>query len=207
MSSKKDKTINLAEVNQQEKNANERGYGLYKIKDSNKAPFGQIISDNIDVLRAHDYLTGSDKIFLFDVEPLIEMHSNGIVHRETSQFMSVSNIAAYLRKNVSRTSTTINRLINKGVLYELTNTQELKQFGRSVTQRPLFMNPEIIYKGNRNKINATLSRLVINLDPFERQKIYLPWKVWAHPNEEFGRLYRRKTYLKYKKGSNPMNRT
>lgn len=195
----KEKNINLAEVNKQEKAANERGYGLYKIKDTNKAPFGQLISDNIDTLNQHDYLSGGDKIFLFDVEPLVEMHSNGLVHRETGAFMTISDIARYLRKNVSRTSTTVNRLINKGILYELTNTQELKQFGRSVTQRPLFLNPEIIFKGNRNKINATLSRLAVNLDPFEKQRIYLSWKLWIRPNEESGRLYRRKSYLKYRK--------
>ncbi|MFD1363077.1 hypothetical protein [Lentibacillus salinarum] len=193
------KPVKLNEVNEQEKNANDMGYGLYKIKDTNKAPFGQIISDNIETLRQHDYLTGSDKILLFDIEPLIEMNSNILVNKETGGFMTISDIGKYLGKNVSHTSTVVNRLINKGILFEMTNTQEIKQFGRSITQRPIFMNPEIIYKGNRNEINASLARLTMNLDPFERQKIHMPWKVWMALNAQSGKLYRRKTYLKYKK--------
>lgn len=191
--------INVAEVNEQEKNANGKGYGLYKIKDTNKAPFGQIISGNIEELRKHDYLTGGDKAFLFDAEPLIEMNSNILVNKQTGSFMTISDIGKYLGKNVSHTSTVVNRLINKGILYEMTNTQEIKQFGRSITQRPIFMNPEIIYKGNRNDINASLARLTMNLDPFERQKIHMPWKVWMALNASSGKLYRRKTYVKYKK--------
>lgn len=199
------KPVNLAEVNEQEKNANERGYGLYKIKDVNKAPFGQTISDNIDILRQHNYLTGGEKIFLFDVNPLIEMNSNGLVNRNNGKFMTVSGIAKYMKKSVPGISTVVNQLIKKGVLYELTNTQELKLFGRVITQRPLFMNPEIIYKGNRNKVNATLSRLAMNLDPFERQKILLKWKIWIPPNGEYGKLYERKTYLKYQKNNHREN--
>jgi len=191
--------VNIHEVNKQEKVANSIGYGLYKIKDTNKAPFGQTISENIEMLRDHEYLTGADKAFLFDIEPLIEMHSNILVNKSTGEFMTVSDIARCLDKSVPHTSKIVNRLINKGVLFEMTNVQEIKQFGRSITKRPIFMNPEIMFKGNRNEINASLARLTMNLDPFEKQKIHLPWKVWMPLHAQSGKLYRRKTYVKYKK--------
>ena len=54
------------------------------------------------------------------------------------------------------------------------------------------MNPEIIYAGDRNRINATLSKLVIEFDKLERKKVLLMWKLWIKNGEEFGRLYHQK---------------
>ncbi|OZU89024.1 hypothetical protein CIL03_08380 [Virgibacillus indicus] len=89
--------------------------------------------------------------------------------------------------------------MKKGMLFEFADIQEIKEFKRNVTQRPLFMNPEIIYAGDRNRINATLARLVMEFDKLERQKVYLEWKLWLKNGSEFGKLYRRKTYLQLKK--------
>lgn len=192
--------VNLSEVTRKELIANEHGFALHKIKKVNKATFVQIIKENLDILIQKKYLTNAELGFVLSILPLIEMNSNGIVNDE-GQFLTVSEIARYLDRNVSNTSTMINKLIEKGIIYEFVDAYELRQFKRSVTQRPFFINPEIVYCGDRNKINATLSRLIITYDRLEKKKILLNWKLWIHSNEEYGKLYRRKTYLGYKKAT------
>lgn len=61
------------------------------------------------------------------------------------------------------------------------------------------MNPEIVYRGNRNQVNATLARLVTEFDLLEKKRVLLDWKLWLKPGEKYGRLYRRKRYLELKK--------
>ncbi len=102
--------------------------------------------------------------------PLVQFHSNAIINRETNEFMSVSEIARYLNRERSATSKTISQLLAKGMLFEFVNAQEIKAHKRNISQRPLFMNPEIIYAGDRNRINATLARLVMEFDILERKK-------------------------------------
>lgn len=191
--------INLAEMNRQEKIANERGYGLHKIKDVNKAGFVQLITENCRILKKHNYLSSSEKAFLFDIQPLIEMHSNGLVNEKTGRSLTITEIAKDMNKSVRQIRSIVNQLIDKGIIFENPKPRELKTFGRVVSERALYLNPEIIFRGNRNKINATLSRMTYDNDPFEPKKIYLEWKVWMQHNAAHGKLYKRETYLKYKK--------
>jgi hypothetical protein len=113
--------------------------------------------------------------------------------------MSVSEIGEYFGKSRSFTSEMINNLIGKGILYEFVNVDELKEFGRPVTERPLFVNPEIVLCGEKNRINPTLARLAMRYDKLEKKGILLEWKVWLHSGKEYGKLVKRKTYLKYLK--------
>lgn len=191
--------VDLAAVAMEEQKANEQGYALYKLKDKNKALFVQAIQENLDVLIRKEFLTNAELGFLFSLTPLVQLHSNGITDRGTGQFMTVSEIAKYLNRDRTGISSTIQNLLEKGILFELVDSQEIKEHKRSVTRRPLFMNPEIIYAGDRNRINATLSKLVIEFDKMERKKVLLTWKLWIKNGEEFGRLYNRKSYLEFKK--------
>ncbi|TMN20949.1 helix-turn-helix domain-containing protein [Lentibacillus cibarius] len=198
-SSSMQKAVDLSEVTQQETKANQQGYGLYKLKQKNKALFCQAIQENLDTVIQSKHLTNSELGLLLSLMPLVQFHSNAIINRETNEFMSISEIARYLNRERSATSKTISQLLAKGMLFEFVNAQEIKAHKRNVSQRPLFMNPEIIYAGDRNRINATLARLVMEFDILERKKVYLAWKLWLKNGHEFGRLYRRKTYLQLKR--------
>ncbi|MFS8580971.1 MAG: hypothetical protein LOD88_13225, partial [Novibacillus thermophilus] len=114
-------------------------------------------------------------------------------------FMSVSEIAECLNCTREHVSKIINKLIEKGIVYEFANTDEIREFGRPVTERPLFVNPEIVFCGERNRINPTLARLAMRYDKLEKKGVLLEWKVWLHSGKEYGKLVKRKTFLKYKK--------
>ena len=190
--------INLEEVEEQERKANEQGYGLYKIKPANKAGFLQIIKENTESLVKSKYLSSAEMGFLFSLSPLIEMHSNAITDGSGGA-LSVSDIAKYLDRDLSGTSRMVNGLLDKGILFEVNHSS--KKVSRTTTKRTLCVNPEIIYCGDRNKINATLCRIVIQQDVLERKKIHLDWKIWLKSGHENGALYKRKTYMQLKKQS------
>ena len=191
--------VNLELVNLEEKKANEQGFTIIKKKDSHSAGFVQTLKGNIRVLMEKKYLSFNELGFLIGMTDLYELHSNAIINPQTNRFMSVSEIGEYFGKSRSFTSEMINNLIGKGILYEFVNVDELKEFGRPVTERPLFVNPEIVLCGEKNRINPTLARLAMRYDKLEKKGILLEWKVWLHSGKEYGKLVKRKTYLKYLK--------
>lgn len=193
-----DINVDLNKVLEEEKKANAQGFALYKIKNHNKTGFVQILSNNLEVIIKKKYLTSAELMLLLSLTPFIEFQTNAIVD-EKGQIMSVSQIAASIKREKSGVSTTINKLIKKGIIFEVTNASEVKHFGRAISKRPLFINPELFYCGDRNRIDSDLSRMTIKFDRFEQQKILLPFKVWLNKNEEYGEFYSRQTYLKYKK--------
>jgi len=194
--------VDLGIVDEMEQRANDIGYGLYKKTNKNQASFTQTINDNWDILIRKGYLTSSELTFLISITALIEINVNAVADRETGQFMTVSEIADYLNRARPNTSKIIQSLIKKGILFEFVNVDEIKEFNRNVTSRSLFINPELIYAGDRNKIDGTLAMLVTKYDKLEKNKLLLDWKVWRKSGERFGRLYRRKTYLKMKRNKN-----
>lgn len=187
----------LSEINELEKKANSFGFGIYKINQRNKAVFTQTINDNLETLVTKKYLTNAESTFLFLLMPFVELHSNALVNRN-GQFMSVTELAASLNRERTRTSKTITQLLEKGMMFEFVNAQEIKKYKRNISQRPLFMNPEIIYRGDKNRINATLTKLVMEYDILESKGIKLKWKLFLKSGEEYGKLYTRNTYLKLK---------
>ncbi len=193
------KNIDLVEVAKQEQLANDQGFGIYKLKEKNKAYFVQTIQENLEMIILNGYLSNAELGFLFSLFPMVQLHSNAIVKRDTGQFMTVSEIAKFLNRNRSGISTNIQSLLEKGILLEIVDAQEIKEYQRNVSKRPLFMNPELVYAGDRNKINATLAKLVFEFDKLERKKIMLPWKLFLKNGEEHAKLYSRKTYLEFKK--------
>ncbi|KLU61456.1 hypothetical protein CEB3_c21350 [Peptococcaceae bacterium CEB3] len=191
--------INIDAINAEARKAAEQGFALYKMRKSSSVPFTQLIGDNMIALREKDYFTLGELGLLIDLMPYCEMHSNAIVNKHNGQFMTVTEIAKKLRRSLHNTSALINSLINKGAIYEFVSRAEIKKYGRPLSARPLFFNPEIVFAGNKNKINSTLCRLSMRHDPFEKSNIPLEHKVWLQRHEEFGKMYKRKTYLKLKK--------
>lgn len=185
----------LSTINDIERKANEHGFALYKINQKNKAVFTQSINDNLETLINSSYLTNAEYTLVFLLMPFVELHSNAIVN-PNGQFMSVSELAATLKRERTRLSKTIAQLLDKGIIFEFVNAQEIKKYKRTISRRPLFMNPEIIFRGDRNRVNATLTRLVMEYDLLEARGIKLDWKLFIKSGEEHGKLYKRSTYLK-----------
>jgi len=198
-------SIDIDGMNHQYNLAKDRGLMVIPLADKNRAQFAQMIAPNIRHLVKQKYLTTAEMAFLTSISGYIEMHSNAIISyedNERGQYLKITDISSLLNYSERQASRIINGLIEKGIIYEYVDSLMIKKYGRVVEERPLFLNPEIIFSGNRNKINATLCRLVMNADHLERSKkpsVKLPWKLWIESGCEFGRLYRRDTWLKKKK--------
>lgn len=205
----------LAVVNRQEQIAQSMTpkFTLVKVKGVNKAEFTQIITDNVRCLLDHRYLTRPEQAFIFSISYTVELHSNALVRhkvtdeglRSTGEFLTVSEIAEMMDITRQTASSIINSLVKKGVLYELADVEQIKAYGRVMSERALFVNPEILFAGDRNRINATLCRMVIGADRIERAHIRMPWKVWLKEGAEWGRLYKRDTYLRLKHAKGDSN--
>lgn len=195
--------VDLAIVNEQDEKAHKKGLRIVREKDINKADFTMTISDNMKYIfhlkspSNDSYLSTAQIALIYQLSWYVEMGSN-IITKEDGDYYSLSELCELFGYSRCHLSVLINGLISKGVLYEVVGRDLIKN-NRVIGRRALIINPEIIYRGDRNKINATLARIVINGDILEKQKIKLPWKVWMDIGANHGRLYRRSTYLDMKK--------
>lgn len=170
-----------------------------KSENSNKTPFVQVISENIEILVKHQYLTHSELGFLMALTPFITIQSNSLKSVETNEYLTVSEIARIVGKSRQNTSKTIQELIEKGIIYEIVSALEIKKHHRSVTTRPLYVNPEILYKGDKNQIDPMLCELINEYDYIEKNGIKLSWKVSFDGERKFGKIVSRKTFLEKKR--------
>lgn len=191
--------VNLDVVNREEAKANEQGYTIIKRKEHNRTPFSQNISENIEYLNEKKYLTGAENSFVFKLAPYLQVNTNALTDRKTGQFFSVSEIAKKLGISRTNASLTIDALLQKGILYEFVNVVELKLYGRTVTQRPFFMNPEIICCGDKSKLDAGIVDLMVHYNILEKKGVKLPIKAIRLPNAKYGKLISRKQYLEIRR--------
>lgn len=191
--------VNLEVVNAEAVKADEKGFMLIKKPDVNRTLFSQNISENIDYLNGKKYLTGAESSFVFRLAPYIQANTNAITDSKTGQFFSVSDIAKKLGVSRTSASLTIDALLQKGILYEFVNVTELKIHGRTVTQRPFFMNPEIICCGGKSRLDAGIVDLMVHYNILERRGIKLPTKAVRLPKARYGKLVSRKQYLEIRK--------
>jgi len=182
----------LEDVERVERRANERGFMLIRRRQKNNARFSQVISENFFCLTQHEYMTGAEKALLIDLLSLLELGTNAIVHPKHGRFCTVTEIAELLKRETRSVRRLISPMIEKGVIYELVDPSEIKEYGRVITERPLYVNPEIAYAGDRDKVNAVLARQVLQYDHIKRNKIDLPWKLEYEAHAEYARLVRRK---------------
>lgn len=208
---KKQEPPNIALVDEEERKANQTGHTIVKIRDRNRARFAQVISENVFYLINKGYIDFSELGFITALGTTLELHSNAVIKHvpnsdgsafiSTGEYFTISGLASAFKYSTRHTRRLVSQLIDKGIVYELVDTQSLKKYGRVIEERPLFANPELIFVGDRNRINATLARIILNADHLEASSMKLPWKLWIKSGSEYGQLYRRKTYLKYKKES------
>lgn len=155
--------------------ANARGMKLVpekKIK--NRAKFVQIIQQNIMHLQKEKYLTNAEKVFLLDISGSVGFLSNCIVDDISSKNsipMTQREIAKSIGRLESNISPLINSLIDKGIIARSETGLE----NNNVRSYALFINPNIMFSGDRDAINPTL-KAIFNKVPKELKS--LPIKLF-----------------------------
>ncbi|HDR7398127.1 helix-turn-helix domain-containing protein [Bacillus toyonensis] len=138
--------------------AKANSYGMKLVpekKVKNKAKFVQLLQLNWEYLRQKDYLTGEEKIFLLDIQAYIGLHSNAIVDDITKKYASpfnITQIGEVLGTSRTKVSRVINSLVKKGILAKAESGVE----GNNAKAYAIYVNPNIIYAGNRDDIQGAL---------------------------------------------------
>ena len=139
--------------------ANTRGMVLIperKIK--NRARFVQLNQANLLYLREIKYLTTAEKTFLIDIAPHVEIESNCIVEdcKKTNSIpLTQSDLANVLGKKKQNVNPIIKGLIDKGILARSESGLE----DNNVRAYALFVNPHIMFSGDRDNVNGTLKAM------------------------------------------------
>lgn len=191
LKAKKRDDIDLEAMNREERKANLRGFTTIRLNPKNKARFSPLINDNYWCLLQHEYLTGAEKALFMDLMVLTEIGTNALLHPVEDKFCNITEIAFFLKRDLRNTRRLIDQLIAKGLIYEFVDPSQIKTYGRVITERPLYLNPEISYAGDRNRINMVLARQVAQFDHLERKNILLPWKVTFSRHDAYARLEER----------------
>jgi len=116
-----------------------------------KVRFAQVMQENMKFLSKEEYLTLSEKGFLMDIIPYIAFHSNSIVFdvkAKTLVPMNISELAIELGRTRAKTSTLVNSLVKKGILAKAESGVE----GNNVKAYSLFVNPHIIFAGDKDNV-------------------------------------------------------
>lgn len=143
-------------ANKLQAKAGSRGMKLVPEKKvKNKAKFVQLLQLNWEYLRQKDYMTGEEKIFLLDIQAYIGLHSNAIVDDITKKYASplnITQIGEVLGTSRTKVSRVINSLVKKGILAKAESGVE----GNNVKAYAIYVNPNIIYAGNRDDVQGAL---------------------------------------------------
>lgn len=127
-----------------------------------KVKFVQFIQDNWTYALENDFLTTEEILFLVKVQRFMQFKSNCIVddiHSRSAVPMTQKQIAERLGTSSSTVSKIVNNLVDKGVIVKANGH---KPEGVKARTYALFINPNIIYSGERDKVEQTLQALFIN---------------------------------------------
>jgi hypothetical protein len=132
-------------------------FGIKKSPKS-KVKFVQINQPNLGYLMEKEYFKSEEMKFLFRVMPYIAFRSNCIVDDiNTKNAIPVTQVE--LAKKIGSSQPTVNRLvkqlIDKGIIAKAETGRE----GVSARSYALFLNPNIIYSGDRDDVNETLQMI------------------------------------------------
>lgn len=120
-----------------------------------KVRFVQILQENLNYLYEHDYLTSREKVFLFDIMRYVAFDSNGIVldiKAKNPVPANISEIAKMIKTERAHTSRIITSLVKKGLLFKGESGIE----GNNARASAIFVNPHIIYAGDKDNVNNAL---------------------------------------------------
>lgn len=113
------------------------------------------MQENLGFLYKQKYLTDREKIFLTEIVPYIAFSSNCIVldiRVKTPVPANISEIAKLIDAARQSTSTVINSLVRKGILFKGLSGIE----GNNAKAYAVFVNPHIIYAGDKDSVNEAL---------------------------------------------------
>lgn len=146
-------------VNELQAKASSKGMKLVperKIK--NKAKFVQIIQQNIQYLFEIDYLTNAEKVFLLDISMCVGFLSNCLVSDINSKEqipLTQRELAKKIGRYETKVSPLIRKLIDKGII----SRSESGIDNNNVRAYALFINPHIMFSGNKDDVNPTLKAM------------------------------------------------
>lgn len=130
-----------------------------------KVKFVQFIQDNWGYALENNFFTDEEMLFLLRIQRFLQFKSNCIVddiHSRSALPMNQKQIAAKLNTSSPKVSRIVNGLVEKGVIVKANGH---KPEGVKARTYSLFINPNIIYSGERDKVEQTLKVLFINSKP------------------------------------------
>lgn len=149
----------LKQANELQAKANSKGMKLVPERQiKNKARFAQMIQDNIDYLEEIDYLDNKEIVFLWKISRKIGFLSNCIVddiHKKSPIPLTQTDIALILKRTKNNVNPIIKSLVDKGIL----SVSEIGIEGNNVRANAYFINPNIIFAGNKDEVNPTLKAM------------------------------------------------
>lgn len=146
-------------ANELQAKASSRGMKLVpERKVKSKVKFVQIIQDNLGYMMETEYLKNEEIKFLFRVMPYVAFRSNCIVadiHKKDSVPMTQVDIAKVLGSSKQTISRIVNQLLDKGIMAKAESGKD----DFNARSYALFLNPNIIYCGDRDDVNETLQAM------------------------------------------------
>ncbi|MEN3156742.1 helix-turn-helix domain-containing protein [Priestia aryabhattai] len=162
--------VDQEEVNQAMKTLSKAtgGKEIYigtKRSPKSKVKFAQFIQDNWNYALENDYFTDEQMLFLLRVQRFMQFKSNCLVddiHSRSAVPLTQKAIAQRLKTSAPKVSRIVNELVEKGIIVK---AQGHKVEGNNARTYALFINPNIIYSGERDNIETTLKALFANSKP------------------------------------------
>jgi predicted transcriptional regulator len=130
-----------------------------------KVRFVQLIQDNWNYALETGFFTDEEMLFLLRIQRFLQFKSNCIVddiHSRSAVPMTQKQIADRLGTSSPKISRIVNNLVEKGVIVKANGH---KAEGVKARTYALFINPNIIYSGDRDKVETTLQALFTNAKP------------------------------------------
>lgn len=127
-----------------------------------KVRFVQLIQANWNYAIENKYFTDEEILFLMRAQRFLGFKSNCLVDDFASKNpipLNQSQLAERFGTSRSKISRIINGLVEKGIIVKGVGH---KQDGVNVRTYALFINPNILYSGDRDNIEETLKALFIN---------------------------------------------
>jgi|SRR5581483_7463243 len=146
-------------VNELQAKANARGMKLVpERKVKSRVKFAQFIQVNWDFLLDTNYLTDEQILFLVRIHRRIGFGSNCIVfdiNQKDQIPMTQSDVAEFLKTSKAKVSRIVNQLMDKGIIVKALGMKE----GVNARAYSLYINPNIIYCGDRDNVSAPLKTM------------------------------------------------
>lgn len=123
-----------------------------------RVKFAQFIQDNIDQLEEINYLDNKEIVVIWKISRKIGFLSNCIVddiHKKNPVPLTQTEIALLLKRTKNNINPIIKSLVDKGILA----VSEIGIAGNNVRANAYFMNPHIIFAGNKDDVNPTLKAM------------------------------------------------